>query len=391
MSDRDGVGGYDVVGTGCAIMVFLWLAAAVALIVMHAVGVRPGDGLLDDLPRMPSDETGFSRLGGEAILITVVATAGLLPAGLAALAAVFVLDWLKVQDPAAGRGAVSVGVVVYVSFIAGIVLMGAWGWLVLAGLGPIAIFLAAALAVGWAQEHRQVRAKERARDLRVRLRKRASVVGARPDLPPPPPAAVPGADPQLGAEAVAWHARTGVDARLAWEISRWKCAAWAAAGPVLVVVVTWFAMAAGYGSWSTAADPEQRAFEDALLIVVVAAVFGMFSLVVAWEFGRLALFGGGLFATPDGLTLRFGRAVREFTWAEIRSAKVDQRRSGTVIVVRFREGGIRWPRAISFSSSDTDTMCITALVFADPADGIVKGIHAARVRFGCPGPVTSGS
>jgi hypothetical protein len=158
----------------------------------------------------------------------------------------------------------------------------------------------------------------------------------------------------------------------------------AVAGPTVVLAVTWVVMAAGGPSSSTAADPEQRAFEDALLVVVVAAIFGLLALLTAWEFGRLALFGGGLYATPDGLTLRFGHAVREFTWDEVGSAAVGRDRSGTVIVIRFREGGIRWPRAMSFSSSDTETLCLYAGIFANRADGIVKGIRAARARFRSP-------
>ena len=187
---------------------------------------------------------------------------------------------------------------------------------------------------------------------------------------------------QLRGEAAAWRARESVEAQGAWALSRWKCAGWSLAMPILIVAVTWFVLAFGYlEPPATAPDPEQQAFQNTLVAITVGIVFGVFSLIVVLEFGRLALFGGGFTALPDGLHFRFGRRRLAFDWADVREVAVERRSASTVLVIRFRDGGIRWPRAMTLYSSTTDTLCISAQLFADPAEGIAAGIRAAREHY----------
>jgi hypothetical protein len=185
----------------------------------------------------------------------------------------------------------------------------------------------------------------------------------------------------LAAEVQAWRARQRPGPSDCWQVSRRKCVAWAALLPVLLMGLN----AAVFLFGLVDVDPEQR-----FAVVAAATAFWLgLSTVIAREFALLAIFGGGLSATPDGLRFLFGRRSMLLPWSDIESVGVEERTgtqggSYTVLAIRFSKGGYGWPWAFSLWSSDLRRLCISPYILADPAQVVADGLAAALDQHSDP-------
>jgi hypothetical protein len=144
--------------------------------------------------------------------------------------------------------------------------------------------------------------------------------------------------------------------------------------PVLVMVIN----AAVLLFAASRIDPEQQS----LMFAVVTAFWLGFSLLAAREFALLAIFGGGLSATPDGVRFWFGRRSMLLPWSDIESVAVEQQTdtkggSYAVLAIRFLEGDYRWPWAFSLWSSKPHRLCVSPYILADPAHVVADGLAAS--------------
>jgi hypothetical protein len=186
-----------------------------------------------------------------------------------------------------------------------------------------------------------------------------------------------GANSEVGpfaAEVQAWRANQRSGMSDTWEVSRRKCAVWAALIPVLVMAI----IAAVLHFTVVAGDPEQQS----LVFAAVTAFWLGFSLLFAREFALLAIFGGGLSAMPEGLRFWFGRRSMLLPWSDIESVAVEQRtdtkgRPYEVLAIRFLEGDYRWPWAFSLWSSKPYRLCISPYILAEPAQVVADGLAAS--------------
>jgi len=178
----------------------------------------------------------------------------------------------------------------------------------------------------------------------------------------------------FAAEVHAWRASRGPRVSDTWEVSRRTCAVWAVLIPVLVMVIN----AAVLLFAASRIDPEQQS----LMFAVVTAFWLGFSLLAAREFALLAIFGGGLSATPDGVRFWFGRRSMLLPWSDIESVAVEQQTdtkggSYAVLAIRFLEGDYRWPWAFSLWSSKPHRLCVSPYILADPAHVVADGLAAS--------------
>jgi hypothetical protein len=185
----------------------------------------------------------------------------------------------------------------------------------------------------------------------------------------------------LAAEVHAWRARRGPGMTTTWEVSRRKCAVWAVLIPVLVMAIN----AAVLLVSAPAVDPELR---SAVIVVVTAFWLGL-TLLVVREYALLAIFGGGLSATPDGLRFWFGRKSMLMPWTDIESVGVEGRSntkggSDTVLAIRFLEGDYHWPWASSLWSSKPYRLCISPYILAEPAQVVADGLLASLDQHSDP-------
>jgi hypothetical protein len=187
----------------------------------------------------------------------------------------------------------------------------------------------------------------------------------------------------LAAEVQAWRASRGSGTSETWEVSRRKCAAWAVLLPVLLIGIN----AAVFLVSGPTIDPEVRAG----VIALVTVVWLVFCLFAVPEFALLAIFGGGLSATPDGLRFSFGRTTLLLPWSDIESVAVEERTntkggSYTVLAIRFIDGHYRWPLGFSLWSSTPDRLCISPYILTDRAQLVADGLAASLDRHSDPAP-----
>jgi hypothetical protein len=200
----------------------------------------------------------------------------------------------------------------------------------------------------------------------------------------------------IRAEAAAVFGSDGRQAQ-SWGVSRVKAAVYGVACPLAILFAVAFVAASG-SLTSDAADPAQREFEEKALALVLVVVFGGIGLLAVREFLVLALFGGGLAATPEGLRFAWGRRTMLFRWDDVNHVAVEARASGRgeydVLVIRF---GLdyRWPRAFSLWFSKPACLCISPLILADPVEVVAKELGAAAEQHAADrdegGPRTHGA
>jgi hypothetical protein len=134
---------------GCGTIVALWVAAMLILSVMHAIGWRPGDGILAALPRMPSDAFPLKRFLGELMLLYIAAGSCVVPAFGATLVVGPFVARLRPGSAMATVVSNLAAVIGFGAWFVGILLAPAWGWLVVASPAALGVMLAAFLARQW--------------------------------------------------------------------------------------------------------------------------------------------------------------------------------------------------------------------------------------------------
>jgi hypothetical protein len=168
-----------------------------------------------------------------------------------------------------------------------------------------------------------------------------------------------------------------------WNVSRVRCAVYAVVCPALLLGLSAFVLASGIIGSGDAPTAAQREAEERAVAIIVYALFGVIGLLAGREFIALAVFGGGLAATPQGLAFTFGRRRMLFRWRDVAGTTVEDRSSGRgsyrTLAIRFTGVEYRWPRAFSLWFTESDCLCLSPSILEDRAEHVALGSRLRRL------------
>jgi hypothetical protein len=188
----------------------------------------------------------------------------------------------------------------------------------------------------------------------------------------PKAAPVPAPDPEWVA---LFRHRLGEQARTSWRVRRIKCA-----------LIALFTAPACVAVFLVAANFTLRRTD-------VVGPVALITMIVLWalflpDLGRLALWGGGLRALPEGLEFRFAWNRQVFPWAEIDGVTVEtidfggwwstRPTSGRYLMIRFNSGLHVWPASMALARSRPDRLNISVSILPAPIETVAADINAAR-------------